>query len=72
MLPEPVAVTLLVIEALDTLDVPYLIGGSLASAVHGVARATMDPDLGAGLRPEHAQPLAQALADAFYVDVESI
>jgi len=72
MLPEPVAVTLLVIEALDALDVPYLIGGSLASAVHGVARATMDTDLVAGLRPEHAQPLAQALADAFYVDVESI
>jgi len=72
MLPEPVAVTLLVIEALDALDVPYLIGGSLASAVHGVARATVDTDLVADLRPEHAQPLAQALADAFYVDVESI
>ena len=72
MLPEPVAVTLLVIEALDALDVPYLIGGSLASAVHGVARATMDTDLVADLRPEHARPLAQALEDAFYVDVESI
>jgi len=72
MLPEPVAVTLLVIQALDALDVPYLIGGSLASAVHGVARATMDTDLVADLRSEHAQPLAQALADAFYVDVESI
>ena len=72
MLPEPVAVTLLVIRALDALDVPYLIGGSLASAVHGVARATVDTDLVADLRPEHAQPLAQALADAFYVDVESI
>ena len=42
MLPEPVAVTLLVIEALEGLGVPYLIGGSLASAVHGVARATVD------------------------------
>lgn len=30
---EPVAVTLLVIEALEALGVPYLIGGSLASAV---------------------------------------
>ena len=72
MLPEPVAVTLLVIEALEASDVLYLIGGSLASAVHGVARATVDTDLVADLRPEHAQPLAQALADAFYVDVESI
>jgi len=72
MLPEPVAVTLLVIQALDALGVPYLIGGSLASAVHGVARATADTDLVADLRPEHAQPLAQALEDAFYVDAESI
>lgn len=72
MLPEPVAVTLLVIQALEALGVPYLIGGSLASAVHGVARATADTDLVADLRPEHAQPLAQALQGAFYVDAESI
>jgi len=72
MLSEPVAVTLSVIEALEALDVPYLIGGSLASAIHGVARATVDTDLVADLRPEHAAPLAQALSDAFYVDVESI
>ena len=32
MLPEPIAATLSVIEALEALDVPYLIGGSLASA----------------------------------------
>jgi len=72
MLSEPVAVTLLVIEALEALDVPYLIGGSLASAVHGVARATVDTDLVADLRYEHAERLAQALSDAFYVDVEAI
>ena len=72
MLSEPIAVTLLVIEALDTLGVPYLIGGSLASAVYGVTRATADTDLVAELRLEHAEPLAQALRDAFYVDAESI
>ena len=72
MLSEPVAVTLLVIEALEELDVPYLIGGSLASAVHGVARATVDTDLVADLHSQHAAPLAQALGDAFYVDVEAI
>ena len=72
MLTEPVRATLLVIEALEALEAPYLIGGSLASAVHGVVRATMDTDLVADLRLEHAEPLAQALGDAFYVDVESI
>ena len=72
MLSEPIAVTLGVIEALVGLGVPYLIGGSLASAVHGVARATVDADLVADLRPEHAEPLARALGDAFYADVETI
>ena len=72
MLSEPIAVTLLVTDTLETLRVPYVIGGSLASAVHGVVRATMDADLVADLRPEHAEPLARALGDAFYVDVEAI
>jgi len=69
---EPIAVTLLVIDALEALGVPYLIGGSLASAVHGVLRATMDTDLVADLRLEHAEPLARALGGTFYVDAESI
>ncbi|TRZ89227.1 hypothetical protein D4R89_06395 [bacterium] len=69
---ELIAVTLLVIDALDALGVPYLIGGSLASAVHGVLRATLDTDLVADLRLEHAEPLARALGGTFYVDAESI
>ena len=72
MLTEQIAVTLLVTDALETLDVPYAIGGSFASATHGVMRATMDADLVARLRPEHAEPLAQALGEAFYADVEAM
>ncbi|MFL7794712.1 MAG: hypothetical protein AB8I69_21390 [Anaerolineae bacterium] len=70
MLTEPIAVTTLVTDALETLGVTYAIGGSLASAVHGVMRATMDADLVADLRLEHVEPLAQALGDAFYADAE--
>jgi hypothetical protein len=70
MLTEPIAVTTLVTDALETLGVTYAIGGSLASAVHGVMRATMDADLVADLRLEHVEPLAQALGDAFYADTE--
>ena len=66
MLAESISVTLLVADALAGLGAPYAIGGSLASAVHGVMRATMDADLVADLRPEHVEPLAQALGDAFY------
>ena len=38
MLSEPVAVTLQIIDALESIGVPYLIGGSFASAVHGRSR----------------------------------
>jgi hypothetical protein len=69
---EPIPVTLLVIEALEALGVAYLIGGSLASSVHGVLRTTQDADLVADLYLKHAEPLARALKDAFYVDAESI
>jgi hypothetical protein len=70
MLPEQIAVTLLVTGALEALDVPYAIGGSFASALHGVMRATMDADLVADLRIEQVIPLATALGDAFYADAE--
>lgn len=70
MLPEPIAVTMIAVNALDALGVPYAIGGSLASALHGVVRATMDVDLVADLDMEHVEPLAGALGDAFYADLE--
>jgi hypothetical protein len=71
-LPEPIAVTLLVTDALERLRIAYFIGGSLASATQGVARATMDADLVADLRPEHVEPLARLLGGAFYFDVDTI
>ncbi|MBN2005588.1 MAG: hypothetical protein JXA21_19675 [Anaerolineae bacterium] len=67
-LTEPLAVTLRVVEVLEALQVPYFIGGSLASAVHGVVRTTMDVDLVAALRPEHVAPLAAQLGATFYAD----
>jgi arginine deiminase len=72
MLPEPIAVTLQVTGGLEQLGVPYFIGGSLASAIHGISRATMDVDLIADLQPEHVEPFARLLEDAFYVDTEAM
>ena len=72
MLAEQIAVTMQVADALDALGVPYAIGGSFASAIHGVMRATMDADLVADLRLSDADPLSQALAGAFYGDAESM
>ena len=45
MLTEPIQVTLLVADALESFGIRYFIGGSMATAVHGVARSTMDVDL---------------------------
>jgi hypothetical protein len=70
MLTEQIAVTLGVAETLEALCVPYAIGGSFASALHGVMRATMGADLVADLHTEQVEPLAGALGDAFYADVE--
>ncbi len=72
MLPEPIAVTLQVVEALEALHVPYVIGGSLASAVHGVSRSTLDADIVADLRLDQVEPLAAALQGAFYIDAGAI
>ncbi len=70
MLPEQIAVTTTVADALEALGVLYAIGGSFASALHGVMRATMDADLVADMRQEHVAPFVQALGEAFYADAE--
>lgn len=57
---------------LDDLGVPYLVGGSLASSLHGVPRSTQDADLVADLREEHVSPFVAALAKRFYVDEERV
>ena len=59
-----------VAQALETLGVSYLVGGSLASSLHGIPRSTQDADLVADLRLEHVPPLIAALAPAFYADSE--
>lgn len=72
MLAEPIAVTLFVTDALEALGVSYVIGGSFASALHGVMRATMDADLVADLRLEHVEPFLQKLGEGFYADAEMV
>ena len=72
MLSEPIQVTLKVITAFDRLGIPYLIGGSLASAVHGIVRATMDADLVADIKPEQVLSLVASLESEFYIDSEMI
>ena len=69
---EAINVTLLVTNVLDELNIPYVIGGSMASIIHGMLRTTMDVDIVADLQPAHVQPFASAFQDAFYADERMI
>jgi len=63
---------MLVVEALESLGVRYLIGGSLASGLFGATRVTLDADILADLHLEHAEPLHAKLVPQFYVDLGAI
>lgn len=69
---EAVAATLDAAKVFQQLNIPYFVGGSLATAIHGVARATMDVDLIADLALEQLDPLVTGLSPTFYVDDEMI
>jgi hypothetical protein len=69
---EPVEVTIQVTDVFEKLSVPYLIGGSLASALYGMVRTTQDADIVAEMRLEHLQPFVTALQDEFFIDDEMI
>jgi hypothetical protein len=69
---EPVEVTLKVTGVLERLGVPYLISGSLASALYGMVRTTQDADIVAEMRLEHLAPFTAALQNEFYVDDQMI
>ena len=72
MLNEPIEVTLKVTGVLENLGVPYLIGGSLASTLHGMVRTTQDSDIIAEMRSEHVKPFVDTLQSEFFIDEEMI
>ena len=44
-LTDPLRVVKKVVAVLDKLNIPYLVGGSLASSLFGIPRATQDVDI---------------------------
>lgn len=62
----------LVTDTLEALGVPYVVGGSVASIVHGMIRTTLDVDLVADLKASQVSPFVTALGEQFYVDEASI
>jgi hypothetical protein len=54
------------LDLLRGLGVRHFVGGSIASSAHGVARASIDADVVAELRPEHVERLLSSLSNAYY------
>jgi len=61
-----------VTRAFDSLKIPYYIGGSVASSLYGLARATLDVDIAAGIELGHVSSLQDSLQNEYYVDEDMI
>lgn len=61
-----------VVQAFEALNIPYYIGGSVASSVYGIARATMDVDLVADIKSQHVHALVKQLAADYYIATNMI
>jgi hypothetical protein len=72
MLTEPIEVILIVVGIFNELGISYFITGSLATAAHGIARATMDVDIVADVSLKRIEQLVEALRFSFFVDDEMV
>lgn len=72
MLPDAIAAAYRIAHVFNGLEIPYLIGGSMASSVHGTPRSTQDVDFVAEIRLEQVDAIVAALEGDFYVDGEMI
>ena len=71
-IPEPIAVALLVADALEALGLQYTVGGSLASSMSGEPRSTLDVDMVVDIQEADIGALVAALGAAFYVSEEGL
>lgn len=72
MVSDPLRVALRVAQVFESLEIQYLIGGALASAILGEPRATEDIDLVADITPEQTDAFVAALGDDFYVPLDTL
>lgn len=62
----------LVTTVFHEIGVTYVIGGSLASIIHGPVRSTLDVDIVADLKLEQVDDFIDGLQGAFYLDENMI
>ena len=66
---EPIEGTIRVTQVLEKLNIPYLIGGSLANTLFGMVRITQDSDIVAEMRLEHLQLFVSTVQEEFFLDI---
>lgn len=67
---SPNEVLLEVVAILERLGVPYYLGGSYASGMHGVPRSTRDADLVVEMSAAQAHDFTIALGTSYYADAD--
>lgn len=72
MLSEPILVVATIARTFDALGIRYLVGGSVASSVYGIPRATQDVDLVADIQLSQVDAVTKAMVGEFYVDADMI
>jgi hypothetical protein len=69
---SPTEVLRQVVQVLDDLGVPYVIGGSFASSAYGEARSTRDADLVVELHADSIEALASRFESDFYISRDAM
>lgn len=70
---KPSEIIRFVVEALERLEIPYFITGSVASISYGEFRSTADVDIVAKVELAHVRRLCELLAnDEFYLSPEAV
>ena len=69
---DPIAVALLVADALDALGLRYTVGGSLASSMSGEPRSTLDVDMVVAITENDIGSIVAALGTEFYVSEDAL
>lgn len=72
ILGEPLQITQQIADVFQGLKIHYMIGGSLASSLHGIPRATQDIDIVADIKLNKVKELVNILKMDFYIDEDMI
>lgn len=71
-LPDPIEVAVEFTQLLERLGIRYLVGGSLASSVHGEPRSTNDVGVVADFSEAQVAAFLDALGPGYYVDETAV